>query len=54
MTNFTVKDLKEILEKLDESKEFQVVNYNTSDNIEVEYIKEIKEEGREYYKIYLH
>ena len=52
MANFTVKDLQEALKNLDESKEFIIVNsYSCNDKIEVEYIKELKENGKEYYKI---
>ena len=52
MAKFTVKDLQEALKNLDESKEFMIVNsYSANDKIEVEYIKELKENGKEYYKI---
>ncbi len=52
MTRFTVKDLREALKNLDESKEVILVNsYSGSDRIDIEYIKELKENGREYYKI---
>lgn len=52
MEKFTVKDLKKALEKLDESKEFMITNsYASNAEIEVEYIKELKENGRQYYKI---
>lgn len=48
----TVKDLQEALKNLDESKEFMIVNsYSGSDKIDIEYIKELKENGKEYYKI---
>lgn len=48
----TVKDLQEALKNLDESKEFMIVNsYSDSDKIDIEYIKELKENGKEYYKI---
>ena len=51
MEKITVKDLKKALENLDESKEVQCTwNLNTT-SIEVEYVKEIKENGREYYNI---
>lgn len=51
MKKITVKDLKKVLENLDESKEVQCTwNLNTT-SIEVEYVKEIKENGREYYRI---
>ena len=53
MKNFTVKDLKEALKNLDENKKIQIASYNISDVIEVELIKEIKETGNEYYKIYI-
>ena len=53
MAKFTVKDLKEALKDLDESKEFMMVNsYSCNDKIDIEYVKELKENGREYYKIY--
>lgn len=52
MAKFTVKDLKKVLEKLDDSKEFMISNsYAGNAEIEVEYIKELKENGRQYYKI---
>lgn len=53
MAKFIVKDLKEALKNLDESKEFIMVNsYSCNDKIDIEYVKELKENGREYYKIY--
>ena len=53
MAKFTVKDLKEALKNLDESKEFMMLNsYSVSDKIDIEYVKELRENGREYYKIY--
>ena len=53
MAKFTVKDLKEALKDLDESKEFMMVNsYSCNDKIDIEYVKELKKDGREYYKIY--
>lgn len=52
MAKFTVKDLQEALKNLDESKEFMIVNsYSCNDKIDVEYVKELKENGKEYYKI---
>ncbi len=52
MANFTVKDIREALKNLDESKEVIIVNsYSCDDKIEVEYVKELKENGKEYYKI---
>lgn len=52
MAKFTVKDLREALKNLDESKEVMIVNsYSGSDKINIEYIKELKENGKEYYKI---
>ena len=52
MAKFTVKDLKEALKDLDESKEFMMVNYySCNDKIDIEYVKELKENGKEYYKI---
>ena len=53
MAKFTVRDLREALKDLDESKEFMMVNsYSCIDKIDIEYVKELKENGREYYKIY--
>ena len=53
MAKFTVKDLQEALKNLDESKEFMIENsYSCNDKIDIEYVKELKENGREYYKIY--
>lgn len=50
MVKFTVKDLREALKDLDDSKEVRIVNsYN--DKIDIEYVKELKENGKEYYKI---
>ena len=52
MAKFTVKDLQEALKNLNENKEIMVLNsYSANDRIEVEYIKELKENGKEYYKI---
>ncbi len=52
MAKFTVKDLQEALKNLDKNKEIMILNsYSTNDKIEVEYIKELKENGRDYYKI---
>ena len=52
MAKFTVKDLQEALKNLDESKEFMIVNsYSCNDEIDIEYVKELKENGKEYYKI---
>lgn len=52
MAKFTVKDLQEALKNLDESKEFMIVNsYSYNDKIDIEYVKELKENGKEYYKI---
>ena len=52
MAKFTVKDLQEALKNLDKDKEIMVLNsYSVNDKIEVEYIKELKENGKEYYKI---
>ena len=52
MAKFTVKDLQEALKNLDKNKEIMVLNsYAANDKIEVEYIKELKENGKEYYKI---
>lgn len=52
MAKFTVKDLREALKNLDENKEVMVINsYSSNDKIEIEYVKEIKKNGKEYYKI---
>ena len=52
MAKFTVKDLQEALKNLDKDKEIVVLNsYSANDKIEVEYVKELKENGRDYYKI---
>lgn len=52
MAKFTVKDLREALKNLDEKKQVILTNsYSLNDKIEIEYVKEIKENGREYYKI---
>ena len=52
MAKFTVKDLLEALKNLDESKKVMIVNsYSSNDKIDIEYIKELKENGKEYYKI---
>lgn len=52
MAKFIIKDLKEALKNLDENKEIMVVpSYGSNEKIEVEYIKELKENGREYYKV---
>lgn len=52
MAKFTVKDLREALKNLDEKKEVMVINsYSSNNKIEIEYVKEIKENGKEYYKI---
>lgn len=51
MAKFTIKDLKKALENLDESKEVQCTWNLNATSIEVDYVKEIKENGREYYNI---
>ncbi len=52
MVKFTVKDLQEALKNLDKNKEIMILNsYSANDKIEVEYVKELKENGRDYYKI---
>ena len=51
MAKFTVKDLKKALENLDENKEVQCTWSLNATSIEVDYVKEIKENGREYYNI---
>lgn len=52
MNRQQAKDLREALKNLDESKEVIIVNsYSGSDKIDIEYIKELKENGKEYYKI---
>lgn len=52
MAKFTVKDLQEALKNLDKNKEIMVSSsFLNNDKIEVEYVKELKENGRDYYKI---
>ena len=52
MAKFTVKDLREALKNLDESMEIMIVNsYSCNDKINIEYVKELKEIGKEYYRI---
>ena len=51
MKKITVKDLKKALENLDESKEIYCTWHLDATSIEVDYVKEIKENGREYYNI---
>ena len=52
MENIKVKDLIEILKNLDCTKEVKIVNsFSVEPKIEVEYIKELKENGKDYYKI---
>lgn len=52
MENLRVKDLIEILKNLDCTKEIKIVNsFSTEPKIEVEYIKELKENGKDYFKI---
>ena len=52
MAKFTVKDLRNALKNLDESKEVIIVSlYGRTDNIKVEYVKELQEDGKDYYKI---
>ena len=51
MAKFTVKDLKKALENLDESREVRCTWSLNATSIEVDYVKEIKENGREYYNI---
>ena len=52
MAKFTVKDFRDALKNLDESKEVMIVySYSCNDKIDIEYIKELKENGKEYYKI---
>lgn len=53
MTKTTVKDLTEALKNLDENKEVRFVTSYSNDKIEIELIKELKDKGNEYYKIYL-
>lgn len=44
MAKFTVKDLREALKNLDESKEVMIVNsYSCNDKIDIEYVKKLKE-----------
>ena len=52
MVKIKVKDIREALKNLDGNKEIMIVNsYSNNDKIEIEYIKELKENGREYYRI---
>ena len=52
MANFTVKDIREALKNLDESKEVMIPNsYFYNNKIRVKYIKELGENDKEYYKI---
>lgn len=52
MAKFTVKDLQEALKNLDESKEVRIVNsYSCNNKIDIEYVTELKENGKEYYRI---
>lgn len=53
MEKLTVKVLKDALANLDDSKEIEL-RYNSTINdnpINIEFIKEIKENGREYYRV---
>lgn len=52
MENIKVKDLLETLKNLDSTKEIKIFTlYSSEPRVEVEYIKELKENGKEYYKI---
>ena len=52
MAKFTVKDLREALKNLDDSKEVMIVNsYSCNDKIGIEYVKELKKNSKGYYKI---
>lgn len=52
MENIKVKDLIEILKNLDCTKEVKIINsFSVEPKIEVEYIKELKENGKDYFKI---
>lgn len=55
MKNLTIKALKSALENLDENKEVEIRFYsNTGDDpVSVELVKEIKENGKEYYRLLL-
>lgn len=52
MIKFTVKDFREALKNLDENKEVMIVHlYGGTNNLKVEYVKELQEDGKDYYKI---
>lgn len=47
-----VKDLKEAIKELKDDKEVVISNsYRSDEEIEIEYIEELKENGRNYYRI---
>lgn len=53
MEKLTVKTLKDALVNLEENKEVEIKCYSNvkEGTVEVELIKEIKDDGREYYKL---
>ena len=47
-----VKDLKEAIKELKDDKEVVISsNYRSDEDIEIEYIEELKENGRKYYRV---
>lgn len=47
-----VKDLKEAIKELKDDKEVVISsNYRSNEEIEIEYIEELKENGRKYYRV---
>ena len=47
-----VKDLKEAIKELEDDKEVVISsNYRPDEKIEIEYIEELKENGRKYYRV---
>lgn len=47
-----VKDLKEAIKELEDDKEVVISkSYRSDEEIEIEYIEELKENGRKYYRI---
>lgn len=47
-----VKDLKEAIKELKDDNEIIITsNYRSDEGIEIEYIEELKENGRKYYRV---
>ncbi|YP_009981798.1 hypothetical protein H3301_gp014 [IAS virus] len=47
-----VKDLKEAIKELKDDKEVVISSsYRSDEEIEIEYIEELKENGRKYYRV---